>query len=75
LTSDDNKNASNPKRNNRPARSRGQGSENPAFERSDKPGIRARQAAAKMLAAVVDRKTSLDGMLDAETEIRPIGTQ
>ncbi|WP_426238470.1 RsmB/NOP family class I SAM-dependent RNA methyltransferase [Pararhizobium sp. DWP1-1-3] len=65
MTSDENKTASHPKRNNRPARSRGQGAENPAFERSDKPGIRARQAAAKMLAAVVDRKTSLDGMLDA----------
>ena len=33
---------------------------------SDKPGLRARQAAAKILAAVVDRKTPLDGMLDAE---------
>ena len=30
-----------------------------------KPGLLARQVAAKMLAAVVDRKTSLDGMLDA----------
>ncbi|MBP1858732.1 RsmB/NOP family class I SAM-dependent RNA methyltransferase [Rhizobium herbae] len=63
--SDENETASHPKRNSRPARSRGQGQDNPAFERSDKPGIRARQAAAKMLAAVVDRKTSLDGMLDA----------
>ena len=33
---------------------------------SEKPGLRARQAAAKILAAVVDRKTPLDGMLDAE---------
>ncbi|KQY23785.1 RsmB/NOP family class I SAM-dependent RNA methyltransferase [Pararhizobium sp.] len=65
MTSDDSKTDSHPKRNNRPARLRGQSAENPAFERSDKPGIRARQAAAKMLAAVVDRKTSLDGMLDA----------
>ncbi|OJF91353.1 MFS transporter [Pararhizobium antarcticum] len=40
--------------------------ESGGFERSDKPGLKARQAAAKMLAAVVDRKTSLDGMLDAE---------
>lgn len=31
-----------------------------------KPGLRARQAAAKILAAVVDRKTSLDGMFDDE---------
>ena len=66
MTSDDNNNASHPKRNNRPPRNRAPGSENPAFERSDKPGIRARQAAAKMLAAVIDRKTSLDGMLDAQ---------
>lgn len=35
--------------------------------RSDlKPGLAARAAAAKILAAVVDRKISLDGMLDAE---------
>lgn len=32
----------------------------------EKPGLRARQAAAKILAAVVDRKTPLDGMLDTE---------
>ncbi len=32
----------------------------------EKPGLRARQAAAKILAAVVDRKTPLDGMLDLE---------
>ena len=31
-----------------------------------KPGMEARAAAAKLLAAVIDRKTSLDGMLDAE---------
>jgi 16S rRNA (cytosine967-C5)-methyltransferase len=31
-----------------------------------KPGLRSRQAAAKILAAVVDRKTPLDGMLDQE---------
>lgn len=31
-----------------------------------KPGLPARQAAAKLLAAVVDRKTSLDGLLDLE---------
>ncbi|WP_411036254.1 RsmB/NOP family class I SAM-dependent RNA methyltransferase [Shinella sp. BYT-45] len=33
---------------------------------SEKPGLRARQAAAKILAAVLDRKTPLDGMLDPE---------
>ncbi|HTO31383.1 MAG TPA: RsmB/NOP family class I SAM-dependent RNA methyltransferase [Pararhizobium sp.] len=65
MTSDENSNASHPKRNRRVPRRGEQGGENPASERSDKPGIRARQAAAKMLAAVIDRKTSLDGMLDA----------
>ena len=37
-----------------------------AVERSDKPGLDARMAASKILAAVVDRKTSLDGMLDGD---------
>ena len=37
-----------------------------AAARPDKPGLLARQAAARILAAVVDRKTPLDGMLDAE---------
>lgn len=37
-----------------------------AESQPEKPGLRARQAAAKILAAVVDRKTSLDGMLDLE---------
>lgn len=37
-----------------------------AAARSDKPGLAARAAAAKILAAVIDRKTPLDGMLDAE---------
>lgn len=31
---------------------------------SDKPGLAARQAAARLLAAVIDKKASLDGMLD-----------
>lgn len=65
MTSDENKTASLPKRNSRKPAPAQKGSENPAFARSDKPGLKARQAAAKMLAAVVDRKTSLDGMLDA----------
>lgn len=38
----------------------------PAANHPEKPGLRARQAAAKILAAVVDRKTPLDGMLDLE---------
>ncbi|WP_374190905.1 RsmB/NOP family class I SAM-dependent RNA methyltransferase [Rhizobium rhizogenes] len=33
---------------------------------SSKPGFAARAAAAKILSAVIDRKTPLDGMLDAE---------
>lgn len=33
---------------------------------ASKPGLPARQAATKLLAAVVDRKTSLDGLLDLE---------
>ncbi len=37
-----------------------------AANQPEKPGLRARQAAAKILAAVVDRKTPLDGMLDVE---------
>ncbi len=37
-----------------------------APRRSDKPGLDARIAASRILAAVIDRKTSLDGMLDPE---------
>ncbi len=65
MTSDENKNDSYPKRNRKPTRSAAP-RETGGYEHSDKPGLKARQAAAKMLAAVVDRKTSLDGMLDAE---------
>lgn len=35
-----------------------------AIKISDKPGLAARQAAARLLAAVIDKKASLDGMLD-----------
>jgi 16S rRNA (cytosine967-C5)-methyltransferase len=38
----------------------------PAAIAPEKPGLRARQAAAKILAAVIDRRTPLDGMLDLE---------
>jgi 16S rRNA (cytosine967-C5)-methyltransferase len=38
----------------------------PVADHVEKPGLRARQAAAKILAAVVDRRTPLDGMLDTE---------
>lgn len=58
------------KRNNKtyPKRHRS-GGDRPAAaieDHPEKPGLRARQAAAKILAAVVDRRTPLDGMLDAE---------
>ncbi|KPF42876.1 RsmB/NOP family class I SAM-dependent RNA methyltransferase [Rhizobium sp. AAP43] len=35
-------------------------------EREHKPGLDARIAASRMMAAVIDRKTSLDGLLDSE---------
>lgn len=38
----------------------------PDVSASAKPGLPARAAAAKILGAVIDRKTPLDGMLDAE---------
>jgi 16S rRNA (cytosine967-C5)-methyltransferase len=44
----------------------GAGKRLPQAERSDKPGLAARAAASKILAAVIDRKVPLDGMLDAE---------
>lgn len=36
------------------------------FARNDKPGLAARAAAAKILAAVVEKRTSLDGMFDSD---------
>jgi 16S rRNA (cytosine967-C5)-methyltransferase len=57
------------KRRAHPKRNHGGGGPKPsdaAEIQSDKPGLRARQAAAKIIAAVVDRRTPLDGMLDAE---------
>lgn len=51
-----NKNATSPRRS--------PGRPDPLY--ADKPGLEARAAAVKLLGAVVDRKTSLDGMLDAE---------
>lgn len=45
---------------------RGQGAAAPDDREAPKPGLRTRQAATKLLAAVVDRHTSLDGMLDPE---------
>ncbi|WP_275786694.1 RsmB/NOP family class I SAM-dependent RNA methyltransferase [Pararhizobium gei] len=62
--SDENKTTSPPKRVHRPSRVSDRGEAPPT--RNDKPGLQARQAAAKILGAVIDRKTSLDGMLDAQ---------
>lgn len=54
--------APNNKNNSKPQRSSER--RNSAPTRSDKPGLEVRTAAAKLLAAAVDRKISLDGMLD-----------
>ncbi|MQV99652.1 MFS transporter [Sinorhizobium medicae] len=62
---EDSKNDSHPKRireNRRP----GMGGPKAGALAPAKPGLKSRQAAAKILAAVVDRKTPLDGMLDPE---------
>ncbi|RVM66487.1 transcription antitermination factor NusB, partial [Sinorhizobium meliloti] len=62
---EDNKNDSRPKRSREHNRSGGAGAR-PGADAAAKPGLKSRQAAAKILAAVVDRKTPLDGMLDPE---------
>lgn len=49
---------------NRQAGNRGHGER--SSRQSMKPGLEARIAATRILAAVIDRKTSLDGMLDPE---------
>jgi 16S rRNA (cytosine967-C5)-methyltransferase len=45
---------------------RHQSQKDAAPRRGDKPGLDARIAASRILAAVIDKKTSLDGMLDPE---------
>ncbi len=45
---------------------KGNGGSRPAEQAEAKPGLDARIAASRLLAAVVERKTPLDGMLDAE---------
>lgn len=60
MTSD--RNESRPKQKRAPARNR---EERPRAQ-LEKPGLKPRQVATKLLAAVVDRQTSLDGMLDAD---------
>jgi len=44
----------------------GRGREDGPSSFQDKPGLPARIAAARILAAVLEKKTSLDGMLDSE---------
>ncbi len=57
---------------NKPARSRkpkpahGRGREDGPSSFEDKPGLAARIAATRILAAVLEKKTSMDGMLDSE---------
>ena len=57
---DTRKNKSYPKRNDSSSSTRSR------IPQPGKPGLESRQAAAKILAAVIDRKTPLDGMLDGE---------
>lgn len=60
MTADDNK-----KRNKKPIkRPAGRVDKEPNNPFAPKPGIEVRMTAAKILAAVIDKKTSLDGMLD-----------
>ncbi|WP_034852663.1 RsmB/NOP family class I SAM-dependent RNA methyltransferase, partial [Sinorhizobium sojae] len=62
---EDKKNDSRPKR-TRSSKPFEKGGSRPGSVAAGKPGLQSRQAAAKILAAVVDRKTPLDGMLDQE---------
>lgn len=63
--SENKKTDSQPKR-ARPHESFRKGEERPGSVAAVKPGLQSRQAAAKILAAVIERKTPLDGMLDQE---------
>lgn len=55
-----------PSRSNRPRLAQGGGREDGPSSFHDKPGLAARVAATRILAAVLEKKTSLDGMLDTE---------
>ncbi len=55
-----------PSRSNRPRLAQGGGREDGPSSFQDKPGLAARVAATRILAAVLEKKTSLDGMLDTE---------
>ncbi|QRM53621.1 RsmB/NOP family class I SAM-dependent RNA methyltransferase [Sinorhizobium sp. BG8] len=57
------KSGSHPKQKSRGSRSESTGA---SAGPEEKQGLRSRQTAAKILGAVIDRKTPLDGMLDAE---------
>ncbi|MGX5721082.1 RsmB/NOP family class I SAM-dependent RNA methyltransferase [Shinella zoogloeoides] len=62
MNDDRRKNKAHPKRHD----GKGRTPADAAAAAPEKPGLRARQAAAKILAAVIDRRTPLDGMLDLE---------
>ncbi len=53
-------------RSNRSKPAHGRGREDGPSSFQDKPGLPARVAASRILAAVLEKKTSLDGMLDSE---------
>ncbi len=55
-----------PARSRRPRPANGRGREDGPSSFQDKPGLAARIAATRILAAVLEKKTSLDGMLDNE---------
>ncbi len=63
LTSDTKNKQARPNR-SKPAHGRGREDGPSSFQ--DKPGLSARVAASRILAAVLEKKTSLDGMLDSE---------
>jgi len=55
-----------PARSKKPRPANGEGREDGPSSFQDKPGLAARVAATRILAAVLEKKTSLDGMLDSE---------
>ncbi|MGG2478419.1 MFS transporter, partial [Rhizobium sp. BR5] len=55
-----------PARSKKPRAEHGRGREDGPSSFEDKPGLAARVAATRILAAVLEKKTSLDGMLDSE---------
>lgn len=55
-----------PSRSKKPGQDHARGREDGPSSFQDKPGLAARVAATRILAAVLEKKTSLDGMLDSE---------